>query len=151
MTEDSLAFILSDASRLMRRRFDIRARSLGVSRAQWKVLFALSRNEGINQTGLADYLEVETITLCRMVDRLEEANLVERRPDPADRRAWRLHLTEMARPLLDRLLEVGQGVIAEAVAGVSPVELDQLTAMLMKIRCNLSTRAEPRTAKAGVS
>lgn len=86
MAQESLAFLLGDTSRLLRRRFDARARAFGVSRAQWQVLFALSRNEGINQTGLADYLEVETITLCRMVDRLAEAGLVERRPDPADRR-----------------------------------------------------------------
>ncbi len=116
--KSSIAFLLGDVSRLIRRRFDARARSLGVSRAQWQVLFALSRNEGINQTGLADYLEVETITLCRMVDRLAEAGLVERRADPADRRAWRLHLTDAAHPLLDQLKLLGDEVVAEAVAGI---------------------------------
>lgn len=150
MQQDSLAFLLSDTSRLLRRRFDARARSLGVSRAQWQVLFALSRNEGINQTGLADYLEVETITLCRMVDRLAEAALVERRPDPADRRAWRLHLTDAARPLLDALRGVGDEVIAEGVAGVEPAHLLATVAALTAIRTNLSTRAEP-AARKGVS
>ena len=151
MTQDSLAFLLSDASRLVRRRFDAKARSLGVSRAQWQVLFALSRNEGINQTGLADYLEVETITLCRMVDRLAEAGLVERRADPADRRAWRLHLTPAAHPLLDKLLAVGRDVIDDAEAGIDPAHLAVTMDVLMAIRTNLSTRAEPCVKKSGVS
>lgn len=151
MTQDSLAFLLNDTSRLLRRRFDARARSLGVSRAQWQVLFALSRTEGINQTGLADYLEVETITLCRMVDRLAEAGLVERRADPADRRAWRLHLTATARPLLDQLRTVGEGVVAEAIAGVAPDRLAAVNETLAAIRTNLSTRPEGRLPKTGAA
>jgi DNA-binding MarR family transcriptional regulator len=90
---DSLGFLISDVSRLMRRRFDERARLIGVTRAQWRTLTTLSRHEGINQGGMADLLEVEPITLCRMIDRLEEANLVERRRDPGDRRAWLIFLT----------------------------------------------------------
>ena len=151
MSQDSLAFLLSDASRLIRRRFDAKARAFGVSRAQWQVLFALSRNEGINQTGLADYLEVETITLCRMVDRLAEAGLVERRADPADRRAWRLHLTAAAHPLLEKLLGVGQEVVADAQTGVDPGDLATTLAVLVAIRANLSSRAEPCVKKSGVS
>ncbi len=140
MPQESLAFLLKDVSRLMRRRFDARARSLGVSRAQWDVLFALSRNEGINQTGLADYLEVETITLCRMVDRLADAGLVERRSDPADRRAWRLHLTDAARPLLDRLRVLGDAVVAEAVAGIEAEATAAAIGALAAMRSNLSAR-----------
>ena len=71
----------------------------------------LSRNEGINQGGLAELLEVEPITLCRMVDRLEEAGLVERRRDPADRRAWQLFLTDKSRPLLDELRAIADELI----------------------------------------
>ncbi|MCU0892102.1 MAG: MarR family transcriptional regulator, partial [Sandarakinorhabdus sp.] len=67
---DTIGVLISDAARLLRRRFDARARSIGVSRAQWQVLIALSRSEGINQAALADRLEVETITVARMVDRL---------------------------------------------------------------------------------
>ncbi len=147
MADDSLAFLVGDVSRLIRRRFDARARVLGVSRAQWRVLFALSRNEGINQTGLADYLEVETITLCRMVDRLAEAGLVERRPDPADRRAWRLHLTDAARPLLDQLRAVGDEVVAEAVVGVDPARLEAAISALNMVRTNLSGRAPVHPAE----
>ena len=148
--QESLAFLLKDVSRLLRRRFDARARAFGVSRAQWEVLFALSRNEGINQTGLADYLEVETITLCRMVDRLADAGLVERRADPADRRAWRLHLTDAARPLLDRLKVLGDAVVAEAIADVDPDQLAAAVAAMTVMRANLSARppeAVPEPAK----
>ena len=144
MATDSFAFLLGDASRLIRRRFDARARTLGVSRAQWQVLFALSRNEGINQTGLADWLEVETITLCRMVDRLADAGLVERRPDPSDRRAWRLHLTDAAHPLLDQLKTLGDAVVADAVVDISAEDLATTLAVLTAVRTNLSSREPAR-------
>lgn len=144
MATDSFAFLLGDASRLLRRRFDARARTLGVSRAQWQVLFALSRNEGINQTGLADWLEVETITLCRMVDRLADAGLVERRPDPSDRRAWRLHLTDAAHPLLDKLKTLGDAVVADAVVDISAEDLATALAVLTAVRTNLSSREPAR-------
>ncbi len=142
MQKDSLAFLLNDTNRLLRRRFDAQARSLGVSRAQWQVLFALSRQEGINQTGLADYLEVETITLCRMVDRLADAGLVERRADPADRRAWRLFLTDTARPLLDQLRSVGEAVVADSLAGVPDATRAVMTEALLTMRANLSGRTD---------
>ena len=140
MQDDPLGFLIGDCSRLLRRRFDARARALGVSRAQWQVLVALSRQEGTNQAGLAEYLEVETITLCRMVDRLQEAGLVERRPDPADRRAWKLYLTEPARPLLDQLRQLGAVVIEEALSGFSPPQRESLYGGLTALRSNLSSR-----------
>ena len=132
--------MLSDAARLLRRRFDARARALGVSRAQWQVLFALSRQEGSNQTTLADHLEVETITLCRMVDRLAEAGLVERRADPADRRAWRLYLTDAARPLLDQLRQVGEAVVGDALDGIDEPARAAMAEGLARLRNNLSAR-----------
>ena len=151
MPQDSLAFLISDAARLIRRRFDARARALGVSRAQWQVLFALSRLEGSNQTALADHLEVETITLCRMVDRLEEAGLVERRADPADRRAWRLHLTTAARPLLDKLKLVGEGVVEEALTGLPETTRAAMADGLAQLRMNLSSRAPDARNAAGAA
>ena len=145
MAQESLAFLLSDAARLFRRRFDAQARAHGVSRAQWQVLFALSRNEGINQSGLADYLEVETITLCRMIDRLQDAGLVERRSDPADRRAWRLFLTPAALPLFEQLRAVALAVLGDATAGISAPTLAAMTDGLAQLRSNLSSRVvEPR-------
>lgn len=137
---DSIGVLLSDAARLLRRRFDARARCIGVSRAQWQVLFALSRSEGINQAALAERLEVETITVGRMVDRLEDAGLVERRADPADRRAWRLFLTAPAHPILAQLQGVATGVRAEMLAGLSADDEAQLHALLLQLRTNLTAR-----------
>ncbi len=143
----TLAPLVADTARFMRRRFDARARSLGVSRAQWTVLFALSRNEGVNQAGLAEMLEVETITVGRMVDRLEEAGLVERRADPADRRAWRLHLTPRAHPVLDDLRRVAETVMDEAVEGIDTADQQHLIALLTRLRANLSSRSDPDAAR----
>jgi DNA-binding MarR family transcriptional regulator len=142
---DSLAVLISDSARLLRRRFDARARSLGVSRAQWQVLFALSRNEGINQSGLAEALDVETITVGRMVDRLADAGLVERRADPADRRAWRLHLTDRAHPILAALRTVAEGVTAECFAGLGPEGEAMLATLLTRVRANLCGRDTPES------
>lgn len=143
---DGLGVLISDSARLLRRRFDSRARSLGVSRAQWQVLFALSRTEGINQAGLAEALDVETITVGRMVDRLADAGLVERRADPADRRAWRLHLTDRAHPILAELRIVADGVMEETLGGIPPAERDQLAELLGRVRANLAPRPAPLDA-----
>jgi DNA-binding MarR family transcriptional regulator len=142
---DNVALLVADSSRFFRRRFDARARTLGVSRAQWQVMFALSRNEGINQAGLAEALDVETITVGRMVDRLEEAGFVERRADPADRRAWRLHLTDRAHPVLEELRAMGEIVMAEALAGISEAEQDVLAGLLTRLRANLTGRSDSDT------
>jgi MarR family transcriptional regulator, transcriptional regulator for hemolysin len=137
---DSLAILMTDSARLLRRRFDSRARSLGVSRAQWQVLFALSRTEGINQAGLAEALDVETITVGRMVDRLADAGLVERRADPLDRRAWRLHLTDRAHPILAELRVVADQVMAETLAGIDAEDQALLSELLGRVRANLAPR-----------
>lgn len=139
---DTIGVLVSDAARLLRRRFDARARTIGVSRAQWQVLIALARSEGINQAALAERLEVETITVARMVDRLQEAGLVERRADPADRRAWRLFLTDRAHPILAELQAVAAEVRAEMLAGLDAAEQTLLQALLLRLRANLSAREE---------
>jgi DNA-binding MarR family transcriptional regulator len=136
--KDGIAFLISDVSRLMRRRFDERARSIGVTRAQWRTLTALSRHEGINQGGLAELLEVEPITLCRMIDRLEEAGHVARRRDPADRRAWNIFLTDKSRPLLDQLRGIADDLFGVALDGLSDTDRDIMTAALGRIRSNLT-------------
>jgi DNA-binding MarR family transcriptional regulator len=146
---DSLGFLISDVSRLMRRRFDERARLIGVTRAQWRTLVTLSRHEGINQGGLADLLEVEPITLCRMVDRLEEAALVERRRDPADRRAWQIFLTPKALPLLDQLRGLADGMIETALDGLSPARREELIDTLNVIRTNINSPIEGEEADHG--
>ena len=138
--EENVASKLADASRLFRRSFDARARSIGVTRPQWQVLALLTRHAGINQGGLADILEVEPITLGRMIDRLQEAELVERRPDPADRRAWRLHLTAKADGLLQKLRPLADDTMEEALNGLSDAERSALSAALDRIRQNLTRR-----------
>lgn len=134
---DSLAFLIGDVSRVVRRRFDERARAIGVTRAQWRTLTMLNRNEGIHQGGLADLLEVEPITLCRMIDRLEEAGLVERRRDPADRRAWRIFLTDASRPILERLRTLAADLFDAALVGVEETDRVRLSASLTRMRENL--------------
>lgn len=132
--------MIADVSHLMRRVFDERARGVGLSRPQWRVLTMLRRHEGINQGGLAELVEVEPITLCRMVDRLQEADLVERRADPADRRAWRLHLTDKARALLEEMRPLAFSMFDEAMGGLDQNERAELFRMLERIRSNLSRR-----------
>jgi MarR family transcriptional regulator, transcriptional regulator for hemolysin len=144
MTQSSLdrsfGFLLHDIARLVRKRYEQRARPLGLTRAQWQVLAHLQRHEGINQSGLAELLEIEPITIARLLDRMEEAGLVERRADPADRRARRLFLTERARPMLERGRALGDEVRAEAFAGLGPTERESLIDMLLRVRGNLSDR-----------
>lgn len=135
---DNVGFLISDVSRLLRRRFDDRARLIGVTRAQWRALTTLRRHEGINQGGLAELLEVEPITLCRMIDRLEEAGHVERRRDPADRRAWRIHLTDKSRPLLDKLGAIADHVFDDALAGFDVPARTAFSETLQRIRSNLT-------------
>ncbi len=146
---DNLGFLLSDLSRLMRRRFDERARIIGVTRAQWRTLTVLNRNEGINQGRLAELLEVEPISLCRMVDRLEEAGHVERRRDPGDRRAWRIFLTDRARPLIDQLRAIADDMFEQALAGIAQPEQARLIATLNLLRTNLAEHDETHEAHHG--
>ncbi|WP_439814188.1 MarR family winged helix-turn-helix transcriptional regulator [Zavarzinia sp. CC-PAN008] len=135
----SWGFVLNDVARLMRKRFEQRARSekLPLTRAQYSVLAHLARNEGVNQTTLASILEVEPITLARQLDRLESARLVERRTDPNDRRAYILYLTETARPLLDRIWRIAEEVREEAMAGLPQSGRDTLVELLHSVRANL--------------
>lgn len=145
---DSLGFLISDVSRLMRRRFDERARQLGATRAQWRTLTMLSRNEGLNQGALAELLEVEPITLCRMIDRLEESGMVERRRDPADRRAWLLFLTEKSKPMLAELRATADDMFDQVLVGMSTPAREALNDSLNLIRANLLALPSPHTTEA---
>lgn len=138
--DDNIGTMLAQVSRLLRRSFDERARSIGVTRPQWQVLSLLKRNEGINQGGLADILEVEPITLGRMIDRLQDAELVERRANPADRRAWRLFLKPKAEALIEQLRPFALETFELALDGIDQVERDRLKATLARIGANLSRK-----------
>ncbi|MDP9412662.1 MAG: MarR family transcriptional regulator [Pseudomonadota bacterium] len=135
---ENFGFDVADTARLMRRDFDRRAAALGVTRAQWRVLSRLSRRDGQRQVDLADALDLEPITLCRIVDRLEEARLVERRRDDSDRRAWNVCLTPTARPLISELQALGQAFHEEALAGVSVEEKEAVRQVLARVRENLA-------------
>jgi DNA-binding MarR family transcriptional regulator len=137
---DTIGFLMNDTARLMRKDFERRARSIGLTRAQWQTLFHLARNEGCNQATLADLMEVEPITLTRTVDRLEACGLVERRADPTDRRARLLFLGERAHPLLEELRMLGAETREIALAGISEDERTLLMTLLTKMRANLSGR-----------
>lgn len=148
MTE-TIGFILNDTARLYRRAFNARVKDSGITALQWRLITYLKRHEGIRQGPLADLIEVEPITLSRMVDRLAEAQLVERRADPADRRAWRLYLTPRAGTLLAGIrLEIA-ALNDEALEGLSAAERDQLGHLVERVRTNLSRRVgqkEPEAA-----
>src|SRR5579862_5338223 len=116
----SLGFLLHDVSRLLRKRFDQRAKSLGLTRAQYHLLAHLARHEGTNQANLAEILEIEPITLTRLVDRMEIAQWVERKPDAEDRRARRLFLTDKARAIFKRMRMIATGIHDEALRGLEP-------------------------------
>jgi MarR family transcriptional regulator for hemolysin len=111
-------FMLNDVARLLRTYADHKAAQFGITRAQWAVLVRLERSEGLNQTELADVLDLQPITLTRLLDKLSDSGLIERQPDPSDRRAKRLFLTPAARPLLEQLAALPQETKASTVAGI---------------------------------
>lgn len=135
--------VLSDVARLMRTRADARARAYGMTRAQWMILVHLDRQPGMSQNELAAIVEVEPITVGRLIDRLEARGLVERRPDASDRRIWRLHLTPAATPMLKEIAKVRAELNAMLVADISQKSLDGTLDCLLQMKANLA--AEPRS------
>lgn len=143
---ETLPFEIGETAHALRKSFDRRASALGVTRAQWKVLFRLSRTPGLRQVELADMLDVEPITLCRIVDRLEESGLVARTRDPDDRRAWRLHVTERAQPLIEKLHALGAELVGEAFAGIDPADVETVREVLARVRENVARTASTNRA-----
>jgi MarR family transcriptional regulator, transcriptional regulator for hemolysin len=135
--EREIAFNISDVARLLRTFADKRAGEFGITRAQWAVLARVERSEGLKQCELADVLDLQPITLTRLIDRLCENGLIERRADPEDRRAKRLHLTPAARPVLDQLFQLGKDMMTTVLAGIEPAGRQQLLANLLTIKTNL--------------
>lgn len=139
MSED-LGFLIGDTARLMRRAFDERVRNMGITRAQWRVLGLLHRFGGSTQVMLAEMLDVEPITAGRMLDRLQEAGLVERRADPADRRAWRIHLTAAGIAKVDELRPTALSIFEDALSGLDAAQQTELETMLNIVRSNLTRK-----------
>lgn len=136
--EEALGYLINDTGRKIQRAFDERARVVGGTHAQWRVLAGLRRHPGIRQAPLAELFDVEPITMSRMIDRLQEGGFVERRADPQDRRAWLLYLTPQADPIIDRIRAVADDLHASMLVDFSGRELAALRRTLEKIRSNLS-------------
>lgn len=138
--DKTMPYLLVDSSRLLRRAFDDRVRATGATSPQARLLLTLSRSPDQNQAYYADRLEIEPITLCRMVDRMEESGLVERQPDPTDRRARRLHLTPRSRSEIESIERALDGLTETMLHGFDDDEQAQLAAMLKRIAENLSAQ-----------
>jgi len=139
--------VLSDVARLVRTLADARAREHGMTRAQWMILVRLDRQPGMSQNELATLIEVEPITVGRLVDRLEARGMVERRPDPADRRIWRLHLMPEAKPMLKEIAKARAELNAIMVADIPEKALASAVDCLLQMKANVSdTRSNKKIA-----
>ncbi|HXW48669.1 MAG TPA: MarR family transcriptional regulator [Xanthobacteraceae bacterium] len=134
---------------MLRTYADFKAAQFGITRAQWVVLVRLDRFEGLKQSELADMLDLQPITLTRLLDRLCRSGLIERRPDPNDRRANRLYLTASARPLLERLGDLGDELMATALVGVEREGIELMVAQLATVKENLRQAIAQRAAAPG--
>lgn len=137
---DSLGFLLADVARLLRQAFRASLEGSSLTFAQARALMYVARREGVRQVELADMLEIQPITLARLIDQLEAAGLVRRQPDPADRRAYQLFLTPDAEPQLAAIEKVLVGIRQRAMAGLQDDEAAAAIAALKKMQSNLSTR-----------
>jgi DNA-binding MarR family transcriptional regulator len=138
-----LMLLLHDVARLLRTRFDQRARARGMTRAQWVILARLNAQPGLSQIEMASLLEVEPISVGRLIDRLEARGLVERRPDPADRRVWRLHLLPSAQPILDEISKAREVLGAELFDGVDAPARATMIDALLRMKSNLTAEPAP--------
>ncbi|MFY7745950.1 MAG: MarR family winged helix-turn-helix transcriptional regulator [Erythrobacter sp.] len=137
---------LADNSRQLRRLFDDRVRSLGLTGPQARLLLSLERAPDQNQAFYAERLEIEPITLTRIVDRLEDAGWVERQADPADRRARILHLTDKSRGIVTRLRTSVEALFEDMLQGFAPAERELFARMLDRIAANLVAARQPEAA-----
>jgi len=137
-----IGFLLADNSRLARWAFDRQVREIGVTGPQARLLLNLHRRPGENQGFYAEQLEVEPITLCRMVDRLEEAGMVERRRVPTDRRAWQLHLTAKSQKLVAKLQHSVDALVDDMLCGLTSDERAEFARLLKAVGANLSERRD---------
>jgi MarR family transcriptional regulator for hemolysin len=132
-----IAFTIMDVARMLRTYADQRARQFGISRAQWTVLVRIDRTEGLKQSELADILDLQPISLTRLLDRLADNGLIERRPDPNDRRANRLYLLPAARPLLEQLADLGSEMMTTVLEGLDAKTVERMLSDLGLVKDNL--------------
>jgi MarR family transcriptional regulator, transcriptional regulator for hemolysin len=134
----NFGFLLKELSRRYTLRFEVRAREISLNLAQAKILVRLEKNEGVSQARLAELAEVEPMTMVRLLDRMEADGWLERRPDPADRRARCLYLTAKAKPILSEIWRLIEETRAELFAGVSKAERDLFMTVLERLHDNIS-------------
>jgi len=141
----TLGFLMRDTARLLRRRFVQRAREVGlpINRSEASVLVHVDSDPGMSQAQLASRLDMEAISLVRLIDSLQAAGLIERRPHATDRRIRTLWLTDAARPVLARVLAIAAEVHAQALAGIPEAEHERLLDILIALRTNLAGGNEP--------
>ena len=132
-----IAFMIKDVSRMLGTYADQQGRVLGISRAQWTVLVRLERTEGLKQSELAEILDLQPISLTRLLDRLDESGLIERRADPNDRRVNRLYLKPAARPLLEQLAVLSESLMATVLEGIEPESMERMLRDLRVVKDNL--------------
>jgi len=134
----SFGVLVTDVTRLMRKHFDRRAVRFNLTRAQWRALKRVSYSEGMTQSELAEVLELEPIAIGRVIDRLQKAGFIERRADPADRRAWRLYLTQRAHAVVDDMESISTKLFREAQRGISAADLKIMINVLARMKDNLN-------------
>lgn len=135
--DQTIGVLLHDVARLMRKRFEQRARHVGLTRSQWQTLHLLSKHEGVHQKALAEMQEIEPITLMRLIDKLSERGLVERRKHETDRRVWQLYMTDAARNLLEEMREMGEETRSEAMNDIADADRERLVELLETMKTNL--------------
>ena len=138
-----ILFMISDVGRLLRTYADQKARHLGMTRAQWVILARVNATPGLSQNELASILEVEPISVGRLIDRLQGRGLVERRPDPTDRRIWRLHLLPSAEPVLEEISKARDILGDQLLDGVDPAVRTQMVDALLRMKNNLTAETAP--------
>lgn len=137
-SKNEFGYLLHDVTRQLRKHFDRRATRLQLTRAQWRALKVISHREGLSQTDLADFLDMEAIPVGRVIDRLEKAGFVERRSDPADRRRWRLYLQPKAHAIVDEMEVIAEGLWSDALVGIDRNDFEILLRVLAQLKDNLA-------------
>ena len=148
--QPSIGALVHDVARMIRRRFERRARQTGlpITRQQARTLLYIARNEGLSQAAVATMLDIEPIALVRMLDRLHEEGLVERHPHPTDRRVRTLWLTPVAWDVIERILAINAEVREEACAGLTPEQRAAMVGALNHMKTNLALGEDPESAAA---
>ena len=141
-------FTLGELQRLIRSYADKQASRYGITRAQWAVLAKVERAEGLKQTELAEQMEMQPITLTRLIDRLCDNGWIERRSDDSDRRVNRLYLRKAARPLLGKLAGLRSELTATALEGIPPADAHRMLAQLEAIKENVRNAIQTPSADA---